>query len=70
MEKKSVHDVILRYFNYIFVRKNEDLAKGIPLPNLNRKMIAKMKDYYKCLETEHEDYDQQKKQNKNEESGI
>ena len=60
MEKKSVRDVIVRYFNYTFVRKNVDLEK-VPLPALNRKMIAKMKEFYKCLETVSEDNDQNKK---------
>lgn len=70
MEKKNVRDVIFRYFNYIFIRKNDDLAKGTPLPNLNRKMITKMKDFYKCMESEQEEHEQHKKQVKNEESAI
>lgn len=35
-------EIIVRYFNYMFVRKNEDIDK-VALPNLNRKMITKMK---------------------------
>lgn len=35
-------EIIVRYFNYMFVRKNEDIDKVL-LPNLNRKMITKMK---------------------------
>jgi len=42
MEKKNMKEIIVRYFNYMFVRKNEDIDKVV-LPNLNRKMITKMK---------------------------
>lgn len=42
MEKKFIKEIIIRYFNYTFVRKNSDLEKTA-LPSLNRKMIAKMK---------------------------
>lgn len=49
VEKKNIRDIIVRYFNYTFIRKNENLGK-VQLPNINRKMIHKMKDYYKYTE--------------------
>lgn len=49
MEKKNMKDIISRYFSYTFIRKNEDVGV-VALPNMNRKMITKMKDYYKHLD--------------------
>lgn len=49
MEKKNIKDIISRYFSYTFIRKNEDIGK-IAYPNMNRKMITKMKDYFKYLD--------------------
>lgn len=49
MPKTDPNEILKRYFNYIFLRKNTDIDT-VPLPNLSRKMINKMKDYYKFLE--------------------
>ena len=49
LEKKSAEEILDRYFNYLFVRKNENI-KTVPLPNISRKLINKMKDFYIFLE--------------------
>ena len=36
-----------RFIKYLYMRKNNELET--PLPSINRKMINKMKDYYKII---------------------
>lgn len=40
--------VIERYLKYLYLRKNEELST-VQLPPINRKMINKMKEYYKVI---------------------
>ena len=40
-----------RYLKYLYLRKDEDLATA-PLPDISRKMIGKMKEYYKIINNE------------------
>ncbi len=48
LQKKDMGKILERYLSYMFVRKNADI-ETTPLPNFNRKMINKMKDYYQIL---------------------
>lgn len=43
--------IIERYLKYLYLRKNEELATAT-LPAINRKMITKMKEYYKVINNE------------------
>lgn len=51
MEKKDLGIIVERYLKYLYLRKNEELAT-VQLPSINRKMINKMKEYYKVINNE------------------
>lgn len=51
MEKKDLGMVVERYLKYLYLRKNEELAT-VQLPSINRKMISKMREYYKVINNE------------------
>lgn len=51
MEKKDLGMIVERYLKYLYLRKNEELAT-VQLPSINRKMINKMKEYYKVINNE------------------
>lgn len=51
MEKKDLGIIIERYLKYLYLRQNNHLNSQ-QLPPINRKMIAKMKDYYKVINNE------------------
>lgn len=40
--------ILQRYLKYLYFRKNEEI-NTVPLPNINRKMINRMKEYYKVI---------------------
>ena len=48
MEKKELGMIIERYLKYLYLRKNEELPT-VALPAINRKMITKMREYYKVI---------------------
>ena len=50
-ERKDLSLVFDRYFKYLYFRKNEDLATSA-FPDINRKMIAQMKEYYRVINNE------------------
>lgn len=51
MEKKDLGMIVERYLKYLYLRKNEELVT-VQLPSINRKMINKMKEYYKVINNE------------------
>ncbi len=48
MEKKDLGIIMERYLKYLYLRKNQELST-VQLPQINRKMINKMKEYYKVI---------------------
>ena len=60
-EKKDVGMVLQRYLKYLYLRKNQELST-VQLPNINRKMINKMKEYYKVINNEIGKEEEQKNQ--------
>jgi len=48
MDKKDLANVIERYIKYLYLRRNDELGTT-PLPSINRKMINKMREYYKVI---------------------
>jgi hypothetical protein len=51
MEKKDLSIILERYLKYLYLRKNEELS-AVQLPSINRKMITKMREYYKVINNE------------------
>lgn len=47
-DKKDVGMVLERYLKYLYMRKNEEI-ETVALPNINRKMVVKLKEYYKVI---------------------
>jgi O-acetyl-ADP-ribose deacetylase (regulator of RNase III) len=43
--------VVERYLKYLYLRKDEEMA-SVALPDISRKMIGKMKEYYKVINNE------------------
>lgn len=47
-DKKDVGMVLERYLKYLYMRKNEEI-ETVALPSINRKMVVKLKEYYKVI---------------------
>jgi len=43
--------ILERYLKYLYLRKDEDMGT-VALPEISRKMISRMKDYYKIINNE------------------
>ena len=51
IEKKNLGMILERYLKYLYLRKDEDMGT-VALPEISRKMISRMKDYYKIINNE------------------
>ena len=51
LEKKELSMILERYLKFLYLRKDEEVGRA-SLPEIQRKMIGKMKEYYKIINNE------------------